>query len=153
MRWGRATRWGLAASFAGGLRQYSARRCEVKPSAPRQGRARRMSVRIGGIGITGAVECLEGKHGLFAAMVGDKGRPFADHRPAGEWHPITSAYFKAYYPVAVIYHAHRCCLDLRPGRWGLGNAGDVAQSRSDFTRWAHAGTIIISVRNLAWRCR
>ncbi|SMH28837.1 MmgE/PrpD family protein [Maritimibacter sp. HL-12] len=96
---------GLAASFAGGLRQYLHDGAEVKRLHP--GKAARDGIVCAGLaaeGITGAVECLEGRHGLFHATVEGRADPTQITDRLGQWHPITSAYFKPY-PCCRHYHA------------------------------------------------
>lgn len=105
---------GLAASFAGGIRQYLHDGAEVKRLHP--GKAARDGIVCAGLaaeGITGAIEALEGKHGLFRATVRDRADPSQITDRLGIWHPITSAYFKPY-PCCRHYHAAiDATLDMR----------------------------------------
>jgi 2-methylcitrate dehydratase PrpD len=138
---------GLAASFAGGLRQYLHDGAEVKRLHP--GKAARDGIVCAGLaaeGITGSVECLEGKHGLFRALVGDRADPLQITDRLGEWHPITSAYFKPY-PCCRHYHAAiDAALDLRRAE-GL-ESGDVAAIEIGLYEVGARGHAQISVRNL-----
>lgn len=138
---------GLAASFSGGLRQYLHDGAEVKRLHP--GKAARDGVVCAGLaaeGITGAVECLEGKHGLFRAMVGDRADPSQITDRLGVWHPITSAYFKPY-PCCRHYHAAiDAALDLRREE-GL-SSGDVAGVEIGLYEVGARGHDHITARNL-----
>ena len=96
---------GIAASFAGGIRQYLHDGAEVKRLHP--GKAARDGIVCAGLaaeGITGALACLEGRHGLFTATIRDRADPGQITDRLGEWHPVTSAYFKPY-PCCRHYHA------------------------------------------------
>lgn len=96
---------GIAASFAGGIRQYLHDGAEVKRLHP--GKAARDGIicaELAAEGITGALACLEGRHGLFNATVRDRADPAQITDRLGEWHPVTSAYFKPY-PCCRHYHA------------------------------------------------
>ncbi|GAA4159102.1 MmgE/PrpD family protein [Shinella granuli] len=97
--------FGLAASFAGGIRQYLSDGAEVKRLHP--GKAARDGIvcaELAAAGITGAIECLEGADGLFRAMVDgrvDRRSLLAD---LGQSFLITEAYFKPY-PCCRHFHA------------------------------------------------
>lgn len=96
---------GLAASFAGGIRQYLSDGAEVKRLHP--GKAARDGIicaELAAAGTTGAIECLEGADGLFRAMIDGR----VDHEVllAGlrQDFLITTAYFKPY-PCCRHFHA------------------------------------------------
>ncbi len=97
--------FGIAASFSGGIRQYLHDGAEVKRLHP--GKAARDGIVCAGLaaeGITGAVECLEGKHGLFRAMVDNRVDIDQITEGLGSRHLVTTAYFKPY-PCCRHFHA------------------------------------------------
>ena len=138
---------GLAASFSGGLRQYLHDGAEVKRLHP--GKAARDGLVCAGLaaeGITGAVECLEGKHGLFRAMVGERADPAQIRDRLGAWHPVTSAYFKPY-PCCRHYHAAvDAVLEMRQAE-GIA-AADVAGIEIGLYEVGARGHDHITARNL-----
>ena len=117
--------FGLAASFSGGLRQYLRDGAEVKRLHP--GKAARDGLVCAGLaaeGITGALECLEGAEGLFAAMIDGKADASQITEGLGESFLIETAYFKPY-PCCRHFHAALdAVLDLR--REAAIGSGDVA---------------------------
>ncbi len=97
--------FGLAASFAGGIRQYLRDGAEVKRLHP--GKAARDGLVCGGLaaeGITGAIECLEGAEGLFRTMIDGQADSDQIHKGLGQQFLITTAYFKPY-PCCRHFHA------------------------------------------------
>lgn len=115
---------GIAASFAGGIRQYVAEGAEVKRLHP--GKAARDGLVCAGLaeaGITGAIQCFEGSHGLFRATVRDQADTTRITDDLGAPFLITTAYFKPY-PCCRHYHAAiDAALSLRDAE-NLGS-GDV----------------------------
>jgi 2-methylcitrate dehydratase PrpD len=96
---------GLASSFAGGIRQYLIDGSEVKRLHP--GKAARdglFCAELARQGITGSDDALEGKNGLFRAVVGDRGKPQLSTRDFGCPFEIDSVYFKPY-PCCRHFHA------------------------------------------------
>ncbi|WP_439623170.1 MmgE/PrpD family protein [Shinella sp.] len=96
---------GLAASFAGGLRQYLSDGAEVKRLHP--GKAARDGIvcaELAQAGISGAIECLEGADGLFRAMVDRRIDHDALLAGLGQDFLISAAYFKPY-PCCRHFHA------------------------------------------------
>lgn len=96
---------GLAASFAGGIRQYLSDGAEVKRLHP--GKAARDGIicaELAAAGITGAIECLEGADGLFRAMVDRRVEHEAVLAGLGQDFLISAAYFKPY-PCCRHFHA------------------------------------------------
>lgn len=96
---------GLAASFAGGIRQYLSDGAEVKRLHP--GKAARDGIvcaELAQAGVTGAIACLEGADGLFRAMVDGRVDQEALLVGLGQDFLITAAYFKPY-PCCRHFHA------------------------------------------------
>jgi 2-methylcitrate dehydratase PrpD len=97
--------FGLAASFAGGVREYVEEGAEIKRIHP--GKAARdglLCAEFAKRGITGPQHAFEGKRGFFNVFAGGEvkwARLFAD---LGERYEIESAYFKPY-PCCRHYHA------------------------------------------------
>jgi 2-methylcitrate dehydratase PrpD len=139
--------FGIAASFAGGIRQYLHDGAEVKRLHP--GKAARDGIVCAGLaaeGITGAVECLEGKHGLFRATVDTQADPTQITEGLGTWHPITTAYFKPY-PCCRHFHAAiDAALELRR-EWGL-TSSEVASIEIGLYGVGARGHDHITARNL-----
>lgn len=106
--------FGIAASFAGGIREYLHDGAEVKRLHP--GKAARDGLICAGLaaeGITGAIEALEGADGLFRATVENRVDINQIHDRLGEHFLITTAYFKPY-PCCRHFHAAiDATLDLR----------------------------------------
>jgi len=105
---------GLATSFAGGLREYLDDGAEVKRLHP--GKAARDGILCADLakrGITGAVDALEGRHGLFSAMLHGKGEPAALTEGLGDNPAIEQVYFKPYPCCRHFHSAIEALLGLR----------------------------------------
>lgn len=105
---------GLATSFAGGLREYLDDGAEVKRLHP--GKAARDGILCADLakrGITGAVDALEGRHGLFSAMLHGKGEPAALTDGLGGNPAIEQVYFKPYPCCRHFHSAIEAVLGLR----------------------------------------
>lgn len=96
---------GLASSFAGGIRQYLVDGAEVKRLHP--GKAARDGVvcaELAKRGVTGSQDALEGKNGLFRAILGDQAGADMLTRDLGRAFEIDTVYFKPY-PCCRHFHA------------------------------------------------
>lgn len=96
---------GLAASFAGGIRQYLSDGAEVKRLHP--GKAARDGIvcaELSAAGISGAIECFEGDDGLFRAMIEKRIDEEVLLAGLGTDYLVTTAYFKPY-PCCRHFHA------------------------------------------------
>jgi 2-methylcitrate dehydratase PrpD len=96
---------GLAASFAGGIREYLYDGAEVKRLHP--GKAARdglLCAEFARRGITGATEALEGRNGFYNVFVDGKVKWDRLFEGLGQRYEIESAYFKPY-PCCRHYHS------------------------------------------------
>jgi 2-methylcitrate dehydratase PrpD len=97
--------FGLAGSFAGGLREYVEEGAEIKRIHP--GKAARdglLCAEFAKRSITGPREVLEGKRGFFFAFAGGEGKWDRFFAGLGERYEIENVYFKPY-PCCRHYHA------------------------------------------------
>lgn len=138
---------GIAASFAGGLRQYLHDGAEVKRLHP--GKAARDGLTCAALaarGMTGAVEALQGDHGLFNATLGGEIDQEVLAAGLGQGsYLIESAYFKPY-PCCRHYHAAiDAALELR-GQ--IGSTQDITAIHIGLYAVGAAGHDHISTRNL-----
>jgi 2-methylcitrate dehydratase PrpD len=117
---------GLAASFAGGIREYLREGAEIKRLHP--GKAARdglLCAEFAKRGITGPVQALEGRYGFFNVFAGGEVKWARLFDGLGSRFEIESAYFKPY-PCCRHYHSViDGVLDLRATH-GFG-AADVAR--------------------------
>ncbi len=96
---------GLAASFAGGIREYLDDGAEIKRLHP--GKAARdglLCAEFARRGITGPAQALEGRYGFFNVFVGGEVKWDRLFEALGERYEIEGAYFKPY-PCCRHYHA------------------------------------------------
>jgi 2-methylcitrate dehydratase PrpD len=96
---------GLAASFAGGIREYLDDGAEVKRIHP--GKAARdglLCAELARRGITGPAKALEGRYGYFNAFAGGEANYERLFLGLGERYEIEHAYFKPY-PCCRHYHS------------------------------------------------
>lgn len=96
---------GLAASFAGGIREYLDDGAEIKRLHP--GKAARdglLCAELARRGITGPAKALEGRYGFFSVFVGGEVKWERLFDALGQRYEIEGAYFKPY-PCCRHYHA------------------------------------------------
>jgi len=138
---------GLASSFSGGIRQYNRDGAEVKRLHP--GKAARDGIACAGLaaeGVTGPVEALEGRDGLFRAMVDNRVDASQVLEGLGETFLIGTAYFKPY-PCCRHFHAAiDAALELRAEE-GL-SLRDVAGAEIGLYRVGAHGHDHTTARNL-----
>lgn len=96
---------GLAASFAGGIREYLDEGAEIKRLHP--GKAARdglLCAEFARRGISGPAKALEGRYGFFSVFVGGEVKWERLFEGLGKRYEIESAYFKPY-PCCRHYHS------------------------------------------------
>lgn len=138
---------GIAASFAGGLRQYLHDGAEVKRLHP--GKAARDGLTCAALaarGMTGAIAALQGEHGLFSATLSHEVDQEVLAQGLGQGgYLVESAYFKPY-PCCRHYHAAiDAALELR-GEIGIPQ--DITAIRIGLYAVGAAGHDHITTRNL-----